>query len=426
VILGLALLLVGYIGVFFGKMIKAAVSRQREYLADSAAVQFTRNPEGLAGALKKIGAQAQGSRVRDHHAEELSHLFFANGMRRSFFGFLNTHPPLDERIRRLDPAFSGDFAEVERGERPSEPVPAREHAAAAARHGFPVVAAAGMAALAQQGAAAAAVGSIGAPTPEHLKYASALLERLPEPVTRAAHDPEGAQALVMALVLADTEGPLTGTVEAVRDYGGERMTEWVNALLPHVREAGTDAALPLLDVALPALQRMPPEQGVRYREAVERLVHADETVRMFEYALLHTLARRLQTTEGEVDRTGRTIRSLEPLRDDVRVILSAVAWAGAGDDVAAAQAAFEAGVRRLPSAAGRLTLEDPRGAALERIDRALTALEHAAPPVQRVFLEACADAATHDRRLDRAEAELLRAIAESLDCPMPPLLGLAA
>jgi Zn-dependent protease with chaperone function len=426
VILGLALLLVGYVGVFFGKMIKAAVSRQREYLADSAAVQFTRNPEGLAGALKKIGAQAQGSRVRDHHAEELSHLFFANGMRRSFFGFLNTHPPLDERIRRLDPAFSGDFAEVARDEPEAEAAPSRKHAAAAARHGFPMAAAAGMAALAQQGAAAAAVGSIGAPTPEHLKYASALLARLPEPVTRAAHDPEGAQALVMALVLADTEGPLTGTVDAVRDYGGERMTEWVNTLLPHVREAGTDAALPLLDLALPALQRMPPGLAARYRETVERLVHADATVRMFEYALLHTLARRLQTTGGEVDRSGRTVRSLEPLRDDVQVILSAVAWAGAGDDPAAAQAAFEAGARRLPSSAGRLTLEDPRGAALERIDRALTALEHAAPPVQRVFLEACADAAAQDRRLDRAEAELLRAIAESLDCPMPPLLGLAA
>jgi Zn-dependent protease with chaperone function len=103
VLLGLALLLVGYVGVFFGKLIKAAVSRQREYLADSAAVQFTRNPDGLAGALKKIGAQAQGSRIQDHHAEELSHLFFANGLRSTLFGFLATHPPLEERIRRLDP-----------------------------------------------------------------------------------------------------------------------------------------------------------------------------------------------------------------------------------------------------------------------------------------------------------------------------------
>jgi len=171
VVLGLALLLVGYVGVFFGKLIKAAVSRQREYLADSAAVQFTRNPEGLAGALKKIGAQAQGSRVRDHHAEELSHLFFANGMRRSLFGFLSTHPPLAERIRRLDPSFTGDYAETARRlEQGAEPARRpREHARAAARHGFPVAAAAGLTGPAAA-AATVAVGGAAAGRRESLKY----------------------------------------------------------------------------------------------------------------------------------------------------------------------------------------------------------------------------------------------------------------
>jgi Zn-dependent protease with chaperone function len=119
VLLGLALLVVGYVGVFFGKLIKAAVSRQREYLADSAAVQFTRNPDGLAGALKKIGAQAHGSRIRDHHAEELSHLFFANGLRARCSG-LATHPPLEERIRRLDPSCTRcTSAEPGAGHRPA-------------------------------------------------------------------------------------------------------------------------------------------------------------------------------------------------------------------------------------------------------------------------------------------------------------------
>ena len=123
-LIGLALYVIGYVGVFFGNLIKAAVSRQREFLADASAVQFTRNPDGLAGALKKIGALAEGSQIQDAHAEEASHLFFgeAVGGLNNFFGLLASHPPLVERIRRIDPSFTGDFSSVslddQRVERP--------------------------------------------------------------------------------------------------------------------------------------------------------------------------------------------------------------------------------------------------------------------------------------------------------------------
>ncbi len=108
-LLGLALIIIGFAGVFFGRLIQAAVSRQREGLADASSVQFTRNPAGLAGALKKIGGLEQGSKLKSPRAEEASHLFFANGVGESFFGLLATHPPLIERIRALDPSFDGKF-----------------------------------------------------------------------------------------------------------------------------------------------------------------------------------------------------------------------------------------------------------------------------------------------------------------------------
>src|SRR5690606_8183592 len=106
-ILGLALILIGWIGVFFGRLIQAALSRQREYLADAAAVQFTRNPSGLSGALKKIGGA--GSKLDSAHATEASHMFFGNGLGNPFFGALATHPPLDKRIRAIDPRWDGKF-----------------------------------------------------------------------------------------------------------------------------------------------------------------------------------------------------------------------------------------------------------------------------------------------------------------------------
>ena len=126
-LIGLALYVIGYVGVFFGNLIKAAVSRQREFLADASAVQFTRNPEGIAGALKKIGALAEGSHVQNPHAEEASHMFFGNavGGLGQLFGLLATHPPLVERIRRIDPSFTGDFSQVRLDQPPEEaPEPA--------------------------------------------------------------------------------------------------------------------------------------------------------------------------------------------------------------------------------------------------------------------------------------------------------------
>src|SRR5208283_5054868 len=107
-LVGLALLVIGYIGYFFGQLIKAALSREREFLADASSVQFTRNPAGLAGALKKIGGYYyDGSQLHAERAHEASHLFFAAAVATPFLNLLATHPPLDQRIRAIDPGWDG-------------------------------------------------------------------------------------------------------------------------------------------------------------------------------------------------------------------------------------------------------------------------------------------------------------------------------
>ena len=106
-IIGIALLIIGSIGVFFGRLIQAAVSRQREFLADASSVQFTRNPAGLSGALQKIGGY--GSKMESPNAPDAGHLFFGNALSDAFLGALATHPPLEDRIRAIDPAWDGKF-----------------------------------------------------------------------------------------------------------------------------------------------------------------------------------------------------------------------------------------------------------------------------------------------------------------------------
>ncbi|HIL73579.1 MAG TPA: hypothetical protein EYG44_05060, partial [Verrucomicrobia bacterium] len=219
-IIGLGLMATSGLGILMGNLIKSAVSRQREYLADSSAVQFTRNPEGLAGALKKIGALSGGSRLLSTpNAEEASHMFFGNALSRSWFSITSTHPPLLERIQLLEPSFDGDFSGV-RFDQP--PPPRRQSAPRKTSAGIPIpgmgdalgqalppvimgLAAAGKV---QVGSAAAVADSIGNPTQQHIDFAAALLQSLPEAVHAAAHDTHDACALVFALLLDPKDGPV--------------------------------------------------------------------------------------------------------------------------------------------------------------------------------------------------------------------------
>ena len=189
-LIGLALYVIGYVGVFFGNLIKAAVSRQREFLADASAVQFTRNPQGIAGALIKIGALAEGSRIQDPHAEEASHMFFGDAVPGfgQFFGLLATHPPLVERIKRLDPSFSGDFSEV----RLEQPRRARAVRPAGAARRDPV----------HRGQGCCAGGDDRPTTPELRGRTQGIM---PPTLAEVVREPLGAQAAVFALLLDPAE-----------------------------------------------------------------------------------------------------------------------------------------------------------------------------------------------------------------------------
>jgi Zn-dependent protease with chaperone function len=400
VLIGIALLLVGYIGVFFGKLIKAAVSRQREYLADSAAIEFTRNPDGLAGALKKIAAASSGSRIHDHHAEELSHLFFANGLKGSLFGFLSTHPPIDERIRRLDPSWSAADGPIDRP----------RHAEAAAEHGLEGAAAS--AALSPLALAASA----GKPRPRHLAYARELLESLPGEITVAAHEPGGASALILALVAAGSSAPLPPRFFEA-DGGGE-MTTRVRDLLPRVESLSPASRLPLVDLALPALDRLSPAERATLHERVERIASSDGSVRLFDLAILNILRRRFQLAAGGAGVEGKRH---DRVTDPEALLLSALAWAGAPRDQGSAAEAFTAaavhGAGGMPSMIPRAEIR------VERIEAALAELAEAPPADRRRLLERGAAIVLHDRQLAVAEVELLRAISEALDCPLPPIVA---
>lgn len=402
---GALLVVVGELGVVLGRIIQAAVSRQRELLADAAAVQFTRDPAALAGVLRKIGGLAFGSRVTHSHAAEVAHLFLGEGLGPPLLLPLETHPPLVDRIRRLDPSFDGTF---EATRTPTRPRLIDQVAVSSQGPARADLARLGMAAI---------IASIGEPGAGHVDHAARFLAGLPTELRNAAHHPDGARALLLALLLAEGAAAEQG---GVADAYDARIAAHARRLAPLARAQGATARVPLLELTLPALQALPAGEGRRFRRAALQVIRASGRARIFDLAVMRVLARRLagHTPAGAAGPGG--IPSLGPLRDEVGVLLSAVARAGGGSDQVVA-ARFDAAGRMLPRQL-ELALVPPAGTTLAAVDAALLRLELAAPVLRRRVLEACMGSILSDGRLDAEELELIRATAEALDLPLPPIL----
>ena len=421
-LIGLALLVIGWIGVFFGRLIKSAVSRQREFLADAAAVQFTRNPGGLSNALKKIGGYVHGSRLMTPHAEEASHLYFGNGMGEAWFEMLATHPPLRDRIRAIDPSFDGKFPVVL-----SLAAQARKQAAAEA--GISVTTQLVNEITGQHAAAMRAqhieadeiVSQVATVTPKHLEYAAHFRAALPETILTALHDPQRAAAMIFGLLLSQDKKLEEQQRAAVREIFGSEAEHRTVEMHDLLSAQNPSAKLPLLMLAVSALRQLPPEDYERFDRCVRALVEADCEVDLFEYTVTKALMRHLQSQFKRPDRSVTQFYTIKPLLPDCSVLLSALAHSGHAEDGEAAKG-FAAGVPHLRHGVTGLRMLQAPDCGLGPLDEALGRLAQAVPQIKKNVLDACAHTVAADGVIHANEAELLRAIADALDCPIPPFL----
>lgn len=416
VAVGFTLLVLGYVGYFFGRLIQAAVSRQREFLADASAVQFTRNPAGIAGALKKIGGYALGSSLQSAKSAEIGHFFFAQGFRSMFGGLWATHPPLDERIRAVDTTFDGKYFE------PPQVVDVALESFITAGFAKPQ----GAGSVAERGhaplppaLAIAAVSAIGTLTPAQLANAHTLLESVPTQLRDAAHDPNTAPVVLYGLLQA-TEPALRATGrQIVANRAGSGASTLLDQLEPALAAITPEQRLPLLQLALPSLRQLTPGALDTFVETLDDLVHADGQMSTFEFALqklvIHTLELR-----REPGRAITQYHSFNAVGEELSIVLSALAHAATSDPAFAPQA-FAAGASHLKLVEAKLQFLPREAASLVSLDKALDKLATASLPIKQRTLLAAAQVVGADGRILITEAELLRAIAAALDCPMPPL-----
>jgi hypothetical protein len=424
-LIGLVLLLFGWIGVFFGRLIQSAVSRQREFLADASAVQFTRNPAGLSGALQKIAALAEGSHMESEHAAEASHMFFGNPLKSSFFNVFATHPPLEERIRAIDPSWDGTLPEVSTAE--AEDLESVLGGKKEPRSAFPPIipgfplGAAGLAGAAAAVSTSTVLPSLGNPTPLHLRYAVELRETLPENIRAAARQPQAACALLLAMLLSDEETMRASQLEQLVQRVAPAIHARIVALWPEVSVINQRARLPVVNLALPALRQLSAEGFAQFQKALAWLIESDDQIVLFEFVLQKIMRRQVEphfTGERPATTQYYTIRPLVP---DCTVLLSALAHTGQTDLADVAQA-FQTGAPCLRAGGEPLTLLPSDQCGLAEIDHALDRLALAVPQIKKNVIEACTQVIGADGLIQENEAELLRGIAETLDCPMPPFV----
>ncbi|GAB3104243.1 M48 family metallopeptidase [Lysobacter terrae] len=413
-------MVVGYIGLFFGRLIKAGVSRSRERLADASAVQFTRQTAGLAGALKKIGGIDEGSKLSHRgDAEEISHMLFGDGVGlRSWFA---THPPLLERIQALEPGFSGEQLERLRAQWHTEPPDGLEedaHLGLAATAGPPPL----PAASAQQTVTPAAVAAqVAQPGADDYRRADAITANLPDELRMLAAQRESVVPLLLALLLdaqaevaerqMDEIGARLGKTVALEAQRLHR--EVLASLHPALR-------LPLASLAFPVLRLRPRPDLDVFLDAVNAMVYADGRVSLFEYCLarLLTVHVRESLDPSRYARFGR--RKISEVRGEIATLLAVVAQSGNTDAEAARQAYLFGMQRILPDQPLPYLPREQGVLVLDEVWSPLDALE---PMAKEVLVEAITATIGQDGRIAIAEAELLRTICSTLHCPLPPMLG---
>lgn len=408
--LGAGLWAIGYAGFFFGQWIKATVSRQREYLADASAVQFTRNPGGIGGALKKIGGSGPGSQIENPSAREYSHAYFSAGVSGLLESLFATHPPLEQRIRRIDPRWDGRFVA------PRPPAAPEEQAAADGPDKRKAVIAAAV--LAGTLTPEAAVATIGQLDPQRVDMARDILAAIPAPLRQAAAEPYGARAVVCGLLL-DTAPEIRVRQDATlrADPALAQLVADSEAGFHALPEA---ARLPLAGLALPTLRSLSPAQYERFRTVVAELIDADGKQSLYEWMLRHFLMRQLDLHFGLRAPPKAVHGLLGDVNAEAGLVVSLIAHTEHADP-AEAERAFAAGIRAAGATALRFVPREQLS--LERTDAAIDKLAALKPLLKPRILKACAACILHDGRATVRGRELLRTVASCLDSPMPPLAG---
>ncbi|EJG0634049.1 M48 family metallopeptidase [Vibrio parahaemolyticus] len=386
ILIAIVCLVLGWLGTLFGNMIKAAISRQREFLADASAVQFTRNDQGIAGALKKIGSNVQGSTLNTKASDEMSHMMFGQSKLSGFSGLFATHPPLDERIRRIEPHWDGSYAQ-------------HSHAQNTAFDNEQVSCfAVGGGSPASQSAS---------PSEQLSETGQQLISQLPPELVDIAREPYSARFIAFALIFDGSDIQREMIKSYVPLASQSTLLPWLDYDLPlHLR-------FPLLELALPALKSLSEAQKISLCKVLRELSETDNQYSLAEWCVINLLEKQLLASFGFI----KQHKTLKQLEESVFWLLRELAWVS-HSQADKAQRAYHCALAHLGFPEVKL---EPANSNWHLSRAALELLLQLKPKDRRMFVKACRLAIESDGEITVAEGELYRVIACFLEVPEPPL-----
>ncbi len=404
--MGFGLMVIGYTGTFFGQWIKSSVSRQREYLADSSAVQFTRNKDGIANALKKIGGSS-GSYIGSSNAQEYSHAYFANGISSFWLSLFATHPPLENRIKQLDPGWDGKFIAAQASQ--ATPPEASKPGTSSATK---VVLGAAILTSAEQ-----AIARVGTLNEENIEYVQRLIIAMPPLLRSAAEDAFSTMALVYSmLVVLQKDRP--SALASLSQNVDKTMYAQAEKLMAEMSTLQDQFKLPLLELSIGSLRELSPNQFVQFKSTVGKIIASDRVINLNEWIVQRFLMQQLDQHFGFRKPARAKYARLEQVKTEVATLLSLIANVGQSNTHDARQSfeagATQTGLRELEF----VTLEHFK---LATLNRALDKLAQLRPLVKPQLLKSCMAVILYNEKMTSSEFELMRTISSCLDCPMPPV-----
>ncbi|GJM14204.1 MAG: Zn-dependent protease [Pseudohongiella sp.] len=419
IFLGLGLVVVGFVGTFFGNLIKAAVSRQREYLADASAVQFTRNPDGIGQALMQIARSHNRSYLNNPKSSEISHALFEEAQPSALSGLYATHPPLDDRIRAILPRWSGDYDESEwdrsalaadeAEEQSSDPSgPSQREKATAILTGATGVL------LADQ-----LIDQVGNPDGKHLDYADELLHQIPALFLSAAREPSGARAVVYFLVLSKDESVRTSQLEVLQGSADVGVFDELQTLCESGESISAEQRLPLVTIALSTLRQLSQNQYQLFKSNFKHLIEIDRKISLLEWSLQKIVMHSLEAVFNKDEAPYFGKKGLKACKKSVSVLLSILTHSTAQEGLSPEET-FAAGADALDLSLELIAVSEID---FEILNNALDELADLKPLQKPALLKACVSCITADGKIQAIETELLRAVAATIDCPVPPLLA---
>lgn len=436
-LLGLGLMAIGYIGLFFGRLIKAAISRQREFLADASAVQFTRNPYGIGGALYKIGYGTQGSLIQNRHAEEMSHLCFSETLKVNFASLLTTHPPIDERLRAIEPSLKTrmrsrqqDIAPENTSQHgvasvsPQENVPLGGSGFSNAQPEFSSAqppSESTPTAIPPETLQATVKASIGTVTPGQAAYAQELHQGIPDTLQLIAHDPLRADDIIYSLILSAMKSHGKEASTLLKERIGIKRTESTLACYSELLSQPANIRLPLLDTVTATLEVLNTEQKEHIITTTKALIDIDGAFTLNEFVIFFLVEKYLGPSAPQPNQTINTYRKAEKALVTVFTLFVKLASA----DKQEQQRLLTECLSSFSIDSSQVQLNAPPTVSARTLSDALKTLGRLSPLLKQPVIECCVDCVIHDNIVKPLEAELLRAICEALDCPMPPILPAA-